>query len=99
MTLPGGRSCRRTGRSAWPSVAETRAAFGLGREDLLARRGSRLSDEAFEAWLTDRVAGRPSGPTAARPREAPDDVLRLASHGPLVGADAPSGHCRPPARC
>lgn len=40
--------------------------FGLGEEDLDAWRGSGLPDEAFEDWLTDRVARRPSGSRALR---------------------------------
>ena len=35
--------------------------FGLGEEDLATWRKSGLPDEAFEDWLTDRVARRPSG--------------------------------------
>ncbi len=39
--------------------------FGLGDEDLRAWRGSGLPDSAFDTWLTDRVARRPSGTRAA----------------------------------
>jgi ubiquinone/menaquinone biosynthesis C-methylase UbiE len=39
-------------------------AFGLGDEDLAAWRESGLRDEAFDDWLTDRVARRPAGPRA-----------------------------------
>jgi SAM-dependent methyltransferase len=51
--------------------------FGLGEEDLAAWGKSKLPDEAFEDWLTDRVARRPSG---ARAREVygGDDVHDFA---------------------
>jgi len=51
--------------------------FGLGEEDLAAWRKSRLPDEAFEDWLTDRVARRPSG-TRAREVYGSDDVHDFA---------------------
>jgi hypothetical protein len=51
--------------------------FGLGEEDLAAWRKSRLPDEAFEDWLTDRVARRPSG-TRAREVYGSDDVHGFA---------------------
>jgi SAM-dependent methyltransferase len=38
--------------------------FGLGEEDLAAWRESSLPDTAFEEWLIDRVARRPSGSRA-----------------------------------
>jgi ubiquinone/menaquinone biosynthesis C-methylase UbiE len=41
--------------------AEALDAFGLGDEDLAAWRESGLADDAFDDWLTDRVARRPSG--------------------------------------
>lgn len=41
--------------------AETLAAFGLGDEDLAAWRDSGLPDDAFDDWLTNRVARRPRG--------------------------------------
>ena len=47
--------------------AETLRAFGLGDEDLDAWRESGLAEDAFDDWLTDRVARRPSG---TRAREA-----------------------------
>jgi SAM-dependent methyltransferase len=55
-------------------------AFGLGSEDLAAWRDSALPDEAFEDWLTDRVARRPSGPRARRVYGAEDvhDFARRA---------------------
>ena len=39
-------------------------AFGLGDDDVLAWRQSELADEAFDEWLTDRVARRPTGARA-----------------------------------
>ena len=47
--------------------AEVLRAFGLGEEDLEAWRAAALPDEAFEDWLTDRVARRPSGETRVYP--------------------------------
>ncbi|MGI8593399.1 MAG: class I SAM-dependent methyltransferase [Solirubrobacteraceae bacterium] len=51
--------------------------FGLASDDLAAWLGSGLPADAFEAWLTDRVARRPSG---ARAREVygADDVHDFA---------------------
>jgi len=51
--------------------------FGLGDEDGAAWEASGLHDEAFDDWLTDRVARRPSG---ARAREVygADDVHDFA---------------------
>ncbi|HEX6699628.1 MAG TPA: methyltransferase domain-containing protein, partial [Gaiellaceae bacterium] len=40
------------------------ARFGLGDEDAAAWQSSGLSDDEFDAWLTDRVARRPSGTRA-----------------------------------
>jgi len=51
--------------------------FGLGEEDLAAWRKSSLPDEAFEDWLTDRVARRPTG-TRAREVYGADDVHDFA---------------------
>jgi SAM-dependent methyltransferase len=45
---------------------EVLGRFGLGDEDLTAWRLSGLADDAFEDWLTDRVARRPSGTRARR---------------------------------
>ena len=55
-------------------------AFSLGEEDLAAWRESGLPDEAFEDWLTDRVARRPSGSRARRVYGAEDvhDFARRA---------------------
>lgn len=38
--------------------------FGLGDEDVAVWRDSGLGDEAFDDWLTDRVARRPTGERA-----------------------------------
>jgi SAM-dependent methyltransferase len=67
-------------------------AFGLEGEDLAAWRDSGLPDEAFEDWLTDRVARRPSGPRARRVYGAEDvhDFARRAILDAL--ALGPSDH-------
>jgi SAM-dependent methyltransferase len=44
--------------------SETLLAFGLGDEDVIAWRDSGLSDDAFDDWLTDRLARRPAGARA-----------------------------------
>lgn len=55
-------------------------AFGLGDADLLAWQASGLPGEAFNDWLTDRVARRPSGPRARQVYGAEDihDFARTA---------------------
>lgn len=55
----------------------TLRAVGLGDKDLVAWRESGLPEEAFNDWVTDRVARRPSG---ARAREVygADDVHDFA---------------------
>jgi SAM-dependent methyltransferase len=55
-------------------------AFGLGDEDLAAWRERGLPDQAFEDWLTDRVARKPSGSRARRVYGAEDvhDFARRA---------------------
>lgn len=59
--------------------AKTLREFGLGGEDLAAWRESTLPDEAFEDWLTDRVARRPSGLRARQVYGAEDvQTLRVA---------------------
>jgi len=60
--------------------AETLAAFGLGAEDLAAWRESGLPEDAFDDWLTDRVARRPSGSRAREVYGAEDahDFARRA---------------------
>jgi SAM-dependent methyltransferase len=57
--------------------AEVLRAFGLGEEDLAAWRAAALPDDAFEDWLTDRVARRPSG-SRAREVYGADDVHDFA---------------------
>jgi SAM-dependent methyltransferase len=59
---------------------ETLRAFGLGDEDLEAWRESGRPDEAFDDWLTDRVARRPSGSWARQVYGAEDihDFARRA---------------------
>jgi ubiquinone/menaquinone biosynthesis C-methylase UbiE len=59
--------------------------FGLEQEDIEAWRDSKLPDEAFEDWLTDRVARRPAGARARRIYAADDvhDFARRAILGAL----------------
>jgi len=54
--------------------------FGLGDEDLAAWLENDLPDDAFDDWLTDRVARRPSGSRARQVYGAEDahDFARLA---------------------
>ncbi|MGH2912277.1 MAG: class I SAM-dependent methyltransferase [Solirubrobacteraceae bacterium] len=51
---------------------ETLRAFGLGDEDIAEWQDSGLADDAFEDWLTDRVARRPSGTLARQVYGAKD---------------------------
>lgn len=55
-------------------------SVGLGDEDLVAWREAGLPDEAFDGWVTDRAARRPSGPRARQVYGAEDvhDFARLA---------------------
>jgi ubiquinone/menaquinone biosynthesis C-methylase UbiE len=66
--------------------AERLAAFGLGHEDLLAWQDTGLPGEAFDDWLTDRVARRPSGARARRVYGAEEvhDFARRAILGALA---------------
>jgi SAM-dependent methyltransferase len=66
--------------------AKTLREFGLGEEDLAAWRESTLPDEAFEDWLTDRIARRPSGLRARQVYGAEDvhDFARRAILDVLV---------------
>jgi SAM-dependent methyltransferase len=57
--------------------AELLRELGLGDDDLAAWRQSGLAREAFEDWLTDRVARRPSG-ARARAVYGADDVHDFA---------------------
>lgn len=67
-------------------VAETLRSFGLGDEDLAAWRKNRLPEEAFDDWLTDRVARRPTGSRARQVYGAQDvhDFARRAILGTLA---------------
>jgi SAM-dependent methyltransferase len=56
---------------------ETLRGLGLGLEDLSAWRNSGLPDEAFNEWLTDRVARRPSG-SRARQVYGAEDIHEFA---------------------
>ena len=58
-------------------LSETMRAFGLGDEDLMAWHESRLSEEAFDDWLIDRTARRPSG-SRARAVYGAEDVHDFA---------------------
>ncbi len=55
-------------------------AFGLGEEDVAAWRDTGLPGEAFDDWLTDRVARRPAGSRARQAYGAEDihDFARRA---------------------
>jgi SAM-dependent methyltransferase len=59
---------------------KTLREFGLGEEDLAGWRESSLPDEAFEDWLIDRIARRPSGARARQVYGAEDvhDFARRA---------------------
>ncbi|HEX2412577.1 MAG TPA: class I SAM-dependent methyltransferase [Solirubrobacteraceae bacterium] len=65
------------GGEANPRIAEIFQAFGLGEEDRAAWQASALADEAFEDWVTDRVARRPTG-RRAREVYGADDVHDFA---------------------
>lgn len=66
----------RGGRPA-SSRAETLRGLGLGDEDLAAWLESELPDDAFDDWVTDRVARRPSG-SRARLVYGAEDVHHFA---------------------
>ncbi len=57
--------------------AEVLRKFGLGDDDLVAWEQSNLPADAFEDWLTDRVARRPAG-RRAREVYGADDVHDFA---------------------
>jgi SAM-dependent methyltransferase len=61
-------------------VADTLRRFGLGEDDLAEWEGSGLPADAFEDWLTDRVARRPEGRRAREVYGAEDvhDFARRA---------------------
>ena len=60
--------------------ADVLRRFGLGDEDLAAWQDSKLPVDAFEEWLTDRVARRPAGSRAREVYGAEDihDFARRA---------------------
>ena len=66
--------------------AERLGAFGLGHEDLRAWQDTGRPEEAFDGWLTDRVARRPAGARARRVYGAEDvhDFARRAILGALA---------------
>ena len=70
--------------------AERLGAFGLGHEDLRAWQDTGLPEEAFDGWLTDRVARRPAGARARRVYGAEDvhDFARRAIPGALASSQA-----------
>jgi SAM-dependent methyltransferase len=64
-------------------IARRLSGFGLGEEDLVAWRDSGLAHAAFDEWLTDRVARRPSG-VRARNVYGADDVHDFARRAILA---------------
>ena len=60
-----------------PRVAEILRTFGLGDDDRAAWEESKLPADAFEDWLTDRIARRPAG-RRAREVYGADDVHDFA---------------------
>jgi SAM-dependent methyltransferase len=44
-----------------PSIAQVLARLGLGEDDLAAWHDSGLDPDAFDDWVTDRLARRPAG--------------------------------------
>jgi SAM-dependent methyltransferase len=58
-------------------LSETIRRFGLGDEDVAAWRESRLSEDAFDDWLIDRTARRPTG-SRARAVYGAEDVHDFA---------------------
>ena len=82
------------GAEPGPGVGEMLREFGLGDEDRAAWDESALPPEAFEDWLTDRVARRPAGRRARDVYGADDahdfarrailDALALGPHDRLL---------------
>jgi SAM-dependent methyltransferase len=66
------------------SRAEALRALGLGDEDLAAWLQSGLPDDAFDDWVTDRIARRPSG-SHARLVYGAEDVHDFARRAILDG--------------
>jgi SAM-dependent methyltransferase len=69
-----------------PAIADVLQRLGLGEEDLQAWRQSGLGPEAFEDWVTDRVARRPAG-RRAREVYGADDVHDFARRAILAALD------------
>jgi SAM-dependent methyltransferase len=67
---------------AFRRVVRALHALGLGDEDLASWLESELPDDAFDDWLTDRVARRPSG-SRARLVYGAEDVHDFARHAIL----------------
>jgi hypothetical protein len=65
-------------------VAQLMERFGLGDDDRAAWARSGLGGAAFDDWLTDRVARRPSGRRAQAVYGAGD--IRPAAHRAQLGA-------------
>jgi SAM-dependent methyltransferase len=83
-----GRQAGAAGRRAGAAgrQAELLRQFGLGEEDLAHWHDSGLPDEAFDDWLADRVARRPTGSRARMIYGAEDvhDFARRAILGALA---------------
>jgi SAM-dependent methyltransferase len=78
------------GGDAKTGLARTLRSFGLGDEDLAAWERSGLPGEAFDDWLTDRVARRPSG-TRARATYGAEEVHDFARRAILDALALRSG--------
>jgi SAM-dependent methyltransferase len=72
------------------TVEERLAAFGLGTEDLAAWRATGEPDDAFAAWLVDRVARRPTG-SRAREVYGADDIHDFARRAILDALELNTG--------
>ena len=73
-----------------PTLGERLSALGLGAEDEAAWRASGLPEAAFDDWLTDRVARRPSG-SRARAVYGADDVHDFARRAILAALNLGTG--------
>src|SRR5918911_2092939 len=74
------------------AFAKLLRGFGLGEEDAAAWEQAKLPPDAFEDWLTDRVARRPAG-QRAREVYGADDVHDFARRA-ILGALALEPHDR-----
>jgi SAM-dependent methyltransferase len=72
------------------SPEDTIARFGLGDEGLAAWRAAQLPEDQFAAWLTDRIARRPTG-ARARAVYGADDVHDFARRAILDALDLRPG--------